>query len=357
MTLVTLVASNDTLADSLFAFSGALAQSDWYTATTAEYGVTPIAQTVNYLGPAITTTPYSRADMVSYIQSAIAAGGVPAPNGKTLYMMYLPDGIALGTTSDCGYHTSYPDGASTIGDGRAVITRSCRPYHGESVLDSLTRIASHEVVEAATDPTLRSWNLGYQPPQPWSQPVWSSFANDHGYVEDGDLCSGTRITLDVPDAGSWEFQRAWSNGAAADGGDPCVPALAIPYYNVTAPQDWYAGSPGQTVDVPLTGWATAVTGDWLLHPAVVNATATMENIRDGGLALTTDLGVGTTGTCYTRMAINDGAHGVLSITIPPTAVSGDYAVLHVLSFREDATCYAPAGEDAHHLWPVGIYVP
>jgi len=54
-----------------------------------EYGLGP-ATSVHVVGPAI-TGPLTNDQMIAYIQNVIASGG-PARDGKTFYMLYLPDG-------------------------------------------------------------------------------------------------------------------------------------------------------------------------------------------------------------------------------------------------------------------------
>ena len=55
--------------------------------------------------------------------------------------------------------------------------------------------------------------------------------------------------------------------------------------------------------------------------------------------------------------MNNGTGASVQVTASPAAVSGEYVVLRVDSFREDSTCYQPVTQDAFHFWPVGVYVP
>ena len=76
-----------------------------------------------------------------------------------------------------------------------------------------------------------------------------------------DLCDETTVQ------GGYGLPTIWSNSAAAKGGDPCVPAIGLPYISVD-PSPRHVTIParaGASVDVTLTGWSTALVGDWLIR--------------------------------------------------------------------------------------------
>ncbi len=351
LTIVTIVAANETQAGALEAFAEAIPESGWWAALSGEYGLgAPAVQ--HWTGPTLSGALGS-ADLTALVQNAIAAGA-PAPTGNTLYLAFLPQGVTLAGTTDCGYHQPYPDAFSTTGDVAAVIQR-CSPFGSDSELDAMTQIASHEIAEGATDPNDRSYNLGTTPPLPWTRSVFRSYAPS-GHVEVGDLCEGTRLR---EGDGGYSYQRIWSNAAAADGGDPCVPALPIAYYGLSGEQEWYAGSPGTPLSIPLAGWSSAPTADWLVNPHWVNWTGGFAKLTPSDVSLTTSLGVPVIGSCNDpHPAMNVGASATLRVTVPPTAASGDYVVFSVHSFRWDPTsCNQPDGEDADHQLLVGVYVP
>ncbi len=189
--------------------------------------------------------------MVAYLRSVISAGA-PSPSGTTCYLLYLPDGVHnSGPVPFDAYHAPFPSSAATLGDGWAVVSRSTPYGGGETQLQELTRAASHEVLEAATDPTWNSWSLDAVPATPWMGSIWRSF-QDPGPIESADLCEGARRI----EANGDEYQHFFSNAAAAANGDPCVPPAstsAEPYFNVTTAADWYSATAGQRIDVPFTG--------------------------------------------------------------------------------------------------------
>jgi hypothetical protein len=368
-TLVTIVASNDAPTDgtdtaaSLQAFSDVMPDSPVWTTVSGEYQLGALSAVAHLTGPPIVAGSYTTDQLRTYVTGVIAADAGPAPNGNTIYLLYMPNGAGFAGTTDCGYHAAYPSLATSSGDQIAVAGR-CIPYADqETQLGQLTRLATHEIFESATDPLDQGYNLGEATATPWDASVWQGWVADKGHVELGDLCEGTRTfePLDGGPNGGWEFQRIWSNMAAAAGGDPCVPPYGEPYYSLSAPQDWYGVQAGGTVTIPLVGWSAEATPEWLLHPTltVTATTSSFGGVLDGGVAITSEAGVGTVGNCFVRYALNNGTGASIQVTAPASAQSGDYVVLSIHSFREKPppSCYPPVSEDEYHFWPVGIYVP
>jgi hypothetical protein len=125
------------------------------------------------------------------LQAQIAAGGdFPQPSPNTLYFVFLPPGVVSDLQGDqscrdqCGYHESI--------DGQifyAVIPYATCPgcTRGFTLFDSLTRVASHEMCEAITDPNGDGWFTS-------------------GGEEIGDLCpEGTK------QVGPYQVQTEFSN--------------------------------------------------------------------------------------------------------------------------------------------------
>jgi hypothetical protein len=351
LTLVTIVASNDSLSGQLFAFGDALASSAWWHDVGAPYAL-GAATSVHATGPAITANP-TPADMTAYIQSLIDGGTAPAPDGETCYLLYLPDGVSIasGPGPFSAYHSPYPAYGEGLGDGWAVVSRATPYGGGETQLEELTRVASHEVLEAATDPGWTSYAVAPAATPPWKGSVWSVFQVP-GPVEAGDLCEGTRTF--EPDGGS-EYQRILAPSPPANG-DPCLPAPAEPYYDVSAPADWYAlGGDAGTVSISITGWSEAATDDWLVIATVAQASAGFASVEGTLLEVSSPLaGVG---SCL-GAGMNNGVTASLALSAPAGVASGDYAVVLVESFRVDAaTCFPALTGDQFHMWLVGVYVP
>src|SRR6266542_2090534 len=127
------------------------------------------------------------------LQGWIAGGDVDVPNGNTLYFVYLPRNVtavlddARSCQLFCGYHNH-------IGD---TVFYAVEPFltcdgckFGE-VIDSLTKVSSHELCEAITDPTLDAW-----------------FDDTPPHNEIGDICNTDTQRLGRCNGAM--YQRAWT---------------------------------------------------------------------------------------------------------------------------------------------------
>jgi hypothetical protein len=360
--LVTIVVQGDPQAAHLFAFGDALVTGSWYSSFASEYGLgKPNAQTVHVTGPTIPPNT-SRADpnnpgmfdMAAYIQSLIANQTAPAPDPHTMYMLYLPPGIAAYddnaqiSNTNCqlygGYHTAYDTlGQFDSGLQSAVVWGFVQRCGSTQILldaDWLTLAASHEIAEAATDPLPpEGWTAGLlDPHMPWTHSVFAALGG-----EVGDMCQETKWN-----DGTFTYQRIWSNAAAMRGVDPCVPAYQnIPYVNVVGPQGWTMVSAGGVVQLALTGYSDRPAPDWFVYSVIgpntdpgmhISATVTSatEVRTSAGLTATT----------------NVGKPARLTVSAAPGTASGTWAVVEVVSQPE-----VPNGGDTLHIWPVGVYVP
>jgi hypothetical protein len=348
MTLVTIVTLGDEYASQLFAFDDALIADSWWSAVTADYSSGTPTSGVHLTGPAISGN-VNDSDMVAYIQQVIASG--PAPNGNTLYLLYLPDNVqntdALGA---CGAHSQYPDASTTIGDAWGWVGRAQSPTCAtpvETMLQYLTRAASHEIMEGVTDPTGHSYllNPGGLPSTPWDYSAWAAIQT--GWVELGDLCDYTRII----ESDGYDYQRIWSNSAAAAGGDPCAPALAAPYFNISTSYEWYTMPAGYTGGIPIIGWTTATRGPWLLYSGL-----TPSSTGSFTASLTTNLGTtNLQAGCPTAPAINNSVSGSIQVSVPAGTTSGEWAVIQIVSMDGDFfSCPPPITEDGFHQMFVGV---
>ena len=335
--IVTIVAANESLKTELLAFGDALVASNWWKAAGKDYGLSTAAHVRITSTESITANPSTNA-MDAFIGRAIAGRAEAADDGNTMYMLYLPAGVVdidptQGVNTGCQYHGGY----HTLGTSNRVWGFGMRcPLQGTGLteLQSLTIISSHEIIEAATDPDPgRGYTLGFL--QSRSDDVWTSTSG-----ETGDMCVSTQIT-----EGLYTYQRVWSNSAAAAGGDPCVPALTTPYYNVSTGQQWYSVAPGATVTIPVTGWSTArMTLDWVIDPQILKTTASGSGFKATMSSATT---VTVKGTTYST--INNGRTATLSVVAPNQ--SGVYAVINVYDLPRTS------GGDPYHFYPVGVYTP
>jgi hypothetical protein len=158
------------------------------------------------------------ADIRRELTAQISARKLPAPGPNTLYMVHFPAGVQIelqGSRSCeaggfCAYHNSFlrrgkevdygvlPD----LGAGSGCDTGCGR---GATVFDNQTAVASHELIEAITDPQVGLAKV-LGPPLAWY---------DAAGGEIGDLCNGQLGRLRAASGRSYTVQKEWSNKAKA----------------------------------------------------------------------------------------------------------------------------------------------
>ena len=219
---------NDPLVASIDAFIKAIGPSQYWSATTSEYGVS--AATANSPVHLTEDAPTTIAD--SEIQTWLASklDGTHPEFGPiqpgSVYVIHYPAGTTVTRTtpspgSSClelfVYHSYL-----RLSGGRIVpyvVLPSCA-----TDVDTQTTLLSRALVGVAVDP---AWDTG---------PGFAGTESAHGIWgvatggEPGDLCAldypkGTN-GADLPSAA----QPSWSNVAALAGHDPCVPNHASPYF-------------------------------------------------------------------------------------------------------------------------------
>jgi hypothetical protein len=353
--IVSVVAEDDPLVSDLQKLGDGIPSSAWYASFASEYGLAGTPTHTLIRGPHVAAgTSFTEAQMDQYIASAIAAATPPpTPDGHTVYVLYLPPGTVMTvhgapdtTCAGVPYHTEY----GTSGDAMAVLN-PCR-LSFPTILDKLTIDATHEIAEAATDPSWRSnpaWvSVAADLTRPWTSSIWNEVEMESS-AEIGDLCIATAVVEN-----GLALQRVFSNAAARAGGDPCVPALGLPYFDVSpdpASGGWFAVSPGSDFDEPLVGWSTAPTEDWVVY-------AGSGKVRTGAtfpatLASPTTRRFGTKEYATTNNAKPLTVH----VTIPADAASGWWGTVALWSWHTTATGAYVAGEDFGHEAVVGFYVP
>jgi hypothetical protein len=343
--LVVIVGPTEPDAAQLFAFGDALLQSAWLTAVGKDYGVGAKAgaTSLHLTGAAVPATMDGTA-LRQYVNDTITANPAAAADGNTIYVFFYPPGTGRGDScADLGAHGTLGTApyAGLTTDALAWAQR-CPAPAGMSDLDALTITASHEVLEVATDLYPPH---GYAMPDklwaftgtetPWEISSWSYYQG--GAVEVGDLCEGT-----ILEEGGVAYQRIWSTSAAAKGGDPCVPAIAEPYYSASAPADWVVLAPGTTASVPITGFSTGPRGDWYVTVYYGDTYGGDFKPTFGGSKTTT---------------LNAGCTATLSVTTP--AASGAFGVFKLVSSESPpdpstGIIPLPASGDQRHVWTFGV---
>ncbi len=252
---------NDPLSADIDTLYAAFASTTYWGEVTAEYGIAPAKP----LPPVHVTTPAAATIDDTEIQQWLASqlDGThpewPAPDADTLYVLNYPPGttITLFGETSCvgfhGYHSQASVGANQV--SYSVVSRCASvPEVNVTGIQYVSAVASHEVIEALTDPL------------PFSKPAYETPDDDHlAWAlalggELGDMCALNGEVFFQPADFPYTVQRIWSNAAAKAGNDPCVPAFTggAPYVEaVPAVTDKvafdYQGSIGTTkgVRVPL----------------------------------------------------------------------------------------------------------
>jgi hypothetical protein len=304
-------------------FVSMVGQTKYWIANVAEYGggaatgMTPIQLTSADNPPATWDDSNIQAWLANKLDTNDPAFGTPDQN--TLYALFYPPGVTItigGTTvptGDGGVESGAPDAAADTGGGGgfggvqssctdfggyhenitldeahggqyvslAVIPR-CATFDMLSGLDVITGAASHEFIEATTDP------------QPYAIPAYVQVDDPHEYWErvlgGGEVCdmcaqfptSFTKFS-ELP----YTVQRCWSNKAEKAGTDPCVPELPKEVYFNAYPEltNVTASIEGMTaslvgVDIPV-GSSKVVTLDLFSDGPTAPWTVSAEALTGG----------------------------------------------------------------------------
>ncbi|MHB8420004.1 MAG: hypothetical protein ACYDCL_18170 [Myxococcales bacterium] len=258
-----------------------VASSAWLAQVGRDYGVgngpAPLEADLDGGPP-----PWSgSADIAAFLSASFDGGALPppSPDGGQLYVLFLPPDAPLSglCTAVFGFHAQglyqgLPFAFAIVPDCPAAATGYPDP-------EGFELVASHEILEAATNPYPAAAGGGWQLVDP-SDPWWAP-----GFGEVADVCEGQ--IWQAPDGGPFA-QRIWSNSQAALGtGSPCLPTPAAPYFNVSpTPDAPLTIAAGASRTVPITGWSTAAVQPWELFemayfgdfdPAPIFADAGIDN--------------------------------------------------------------------------------
>lgn len=329
--LVPIFYANDADATMLTSFSQWIVGSQWLTSVGAEYGVGTgsVPKVVQRADPA--PAMIDDRDIIDLLYAGLADGSLPRPAGglaDVLYMIWFPatTTITAGSDRSCdafgGYHNSVRRGGVEL--SYAVIAACIDPLvDGLNDLEQREVVASHELIEAATDP-IPDNHPGVQLGDPTTP--WFGFG-----TEVADLCQRADTTEIVRESG-FAAQRSWSAAAAAADHDPCVPGATADYFNLAVQSSGVLRiAPGGHQAVTLRAWASgAARGtSWQLQTG-----AAMESAQT--LTLSASM-------------IKDGATVSLDVALPETAQLGDQPQFVVFSATSDTNysflpLYAVAGE-------------
>jgi hypothetical protein len=130
-----------------------------------------------------------------------------------------------------------------------------------TTLQGTTITASHEIIEASTDPSDIStgYYLNLDDPNNFG---W----NDIEGGEVADVCVDVfGFDQDEWPEGDFTVQRIWSNTQAAAGGDPCAPLTTdYVYFNAAPTESFFVMDVGSTLTVDIDAFSVAPRADWTL---------------------------------------------------------------------------------------------
>ncbi len=320
-TMVTITFANDPFATEAQAYADWLVSSNWMAEVGTQYGISGATHAAPVQLDVDAPANISDEEIQTWLVDQVSSGMLPAPGTLTdpIYFVYLPaettatlgeGGLMSSSCADFGgYHLATDAGNPKI--VYAVIPR-CE-FQGASADETREHTVSHEFIEAATNPF------------PFTNPgITTDYNSTWSLVgaEVADPCGSMHIDTRT-------VTRVWSNQEAALGNDPCIPSVGEPYFSVSTESDeWIVVQPGQSKSLEVTGWSTAPRSDWALY---VYSTGTVE-----AEAYVDD------------SAINNGLTTTLHMQMPPSAQSGDYSGVMIVSYDDD---------DGYQTWPVGLYVP
>jgi hypothetical protein len=236
--LIAVTFPGDPQAPQIDAFTRAVGASAYWTAVTSEYGVgaaTGEALLETEAAPASVDEANGDAEawLATRFDGTHPEWGTFDPNA--VYIVFYPSATtAIQSVGGCGgaYHASIPvtivpatDGGGTT-TGRLlygiVFRCATAPDVGRPTgLDLTTFMASHEMIEAVTDP---DGNAFVQAAAPYV--AWAYFFGS----EVGDMCAFHAGSAIKPADLGFTVQRTWSNAAAAAFLDPCVPGASDPLF-------------------------------------------------------------------------------------------------------------------------------
>ncbi len=328
--LVPIFYADDTDTQVLTSFSQWIVGSQWLNTVGADYGVSTgsVLKVVQRTDTAPATIDDS--DIIKLLYAGLADGTLPKPAGglgDVLYMLWFPatTTVTAGPDKSCdafgGYHNSVRQGGVEL--SYAVIAACSDFVDGLTDLEDREVVASHELIEAATDP-LPDNHPSFQLDDPTSP--WFGFG-----TEVADLCQRGDTTEIVREAG-FVAQRSWSTAAASADHDPCVPGATADYFNLVVQNPGVLRiAPGGHQAVTLRGWAAgAARGtSWQLSTGAV---------MDAAQTLT-----------LSASTVKDGATVSLDVALPQTAQIGDQPMFAVFSATSDTNysflpLYAVVGE-------------
>jgi hypothetical protein len=326
-----------------------------------EYNTSSPAQTIGRgsFGGSFQITPAASRNgaalVDSTIQTELAAqintGVLPAPTDNRIYMIHFPSGKSI-TDPDgghscvgggfCAYHGTFKIGSQNViyavlpdmGPGSGCAT-GCGA--SASTFNNQTSVASHELIEAVTDP-----EVGLAPSTQLTGPPlgWTDFIAG-GSGEIGDICNAQQGTFVGTDSVTYTIQREFSNVA-----NDCILTRAVttnPDFSLALSPASVTVAPGasktvtvstqaisgstQAISLSVSGLPSGVTGSF--SPATITAggsstlTLSASASATGSGSFTVTGSSTTTHSATGSVTVSTGTGGnTLTSGVPVTGLSG-----------------------------------
>lgn len=314
--------------------------SSWLSAVGAEYG-TALGTVAHVLempnAPAAITDRGIQAQVPGMLRSAGFTETSSAALRDVLVMFYFPSTTKITKSAQvlCNGVGGYHDEVSLQGIKvpYAVIPACQSLFPRFSDIEGEEIAASHELVEAMTDPLPRSHPAYSIPLSDASLLEGSGEWVFAGGGEIGDLCVDLVSPLSAHRDGAWVAQRMYSNAAARAGDrDPCAAELSPSptYFNLSVPPVVVVEA-GTSTTVTISGWSTAPVDPWNV---VANTDPDPSNF-DSKPAVDPAM-------------VGNGTKASLTLSVPAGTKSGDASVFMLFSGHDQSDIRA---------WPVLVLVP
>ena len=260
-------------------FGDIITSTAWWTAVSSEYcqqpGNTPCIGPGTSGGHVVINDPAPTAlsdssqggdsTLQTFIHDHVVGGdGItadfPTPDDNTLYVLYFPAGvtITLDGSASCDTFGAYHNTMVLPNDKQlqSNVAYAIIPRCGTK--ESTTTVsASHEIIEAATDPDIGQGGLAYY----MLNQLWGPAGG-----EVGDLCEGIGSSGTTTTESTFVVQRSWSNKSAASGHNPCVPIPSGDVYFNAAPAKAKVvlAKAGATAVLDIDAFSDAPMAPWTL---------------------------------------------------------------------------------------------
>lgn len=308
-------------------FGETITNTPWWHAVTAGY-CAPSGNCIGEGRPAravrlVDTLPgeVHAVEVSALLRGHAAAGRLGPIDPDTLLLVYLPAGVQLKDAFVARYCRDGPQGfhRALRFDHRAI---------GYAVLPrcadeaALTGTASHELLEMAASPD--TWKRGFALVQSGTTRGFTAAG-----VEAMDPCGFMADPRTIGESG-FVVRRAWSNAAAVQGHDPCVPHPADRPYLALVPQipTVRLSKNSESVLIPVIAAADRPVGIWSV--TAIDLTGVQDQARY--LDVTLD-----------RSVVGPGDEAHLTITRRLRAPR-DLAIVGLISKADGQS----------HLWPVAV---